>query len=120
MQSNSLKCIFSFGFSLFLFGGLSFASEEPKVDITSFKFAGSRTRVAELCGKVLNVDADWILVQVTVDPKSKTPGLYYVPAGKDGKFCTTVVTYTGQALAAVGDNTGAGVVSEVNPGSRDN
>lgn len=75
-------------------------AEEPKVEITSFAFAGSRTRAAEVCGKVIGA-TETTLVRVTVDEKGKTPGIYNILVDPDGTFCTTVVTYRGTASASV-------------------
>jgi hypothetical protein len=88
------------------------AAEEPKVEITSFIAAGSRTRAAELCGKVTGSTAEWLAVRVVVDPKTDRPGVYNTLVGKDGKFCTTVVSYSGQAEASIGWGSGKEVVSE--------
>lgn len=88
------------------------AAEEPKVEITSFIAAGARTRAAELCGKVSGSAADWVVVRVLVDPKTERPGVYNALVGKDGKFCTTVVSYSGQAEASIGWGAGKEVVSD--------
>lgn len=77
---------------------------ELKVDITSFVAAGSRTRAAELCGKVTGIDQStpsFVAVRVVVDHKSNKPGVYNVLVGRDGAFCTTVVSYYGTAVASV-------------------
>lgn len=77
-------------------------AEDTKVEITSFTMAGSRTRAAEICGKVSGMTEKWLAVRITVDPKSDRPGVYNTLAGQDGRFCTAVVTYVGQAEASVG------------------
>lgn len=76
---------------------------QSKVEITSFVFTGSRTRAAEICGKVTGANAPIPIVRVTVDPKSDKPGAYNVLAGKDGLFCAVVATYTGTAEASLAD-----------------
>ncbi len=64
--------------SCFLICALSYA-EEIKVEVTSFRFAGSRTLAAELCGKVTS-DAFPIVAKVVVDPKTDKPGTYNAQA----------------------------------------
>ena len=100
---------------LLVFGVSAWAasSEEPKVEITSFIAAGARTRAAELCGKVTGLTDDWVVVRVLVDPKTDKPGVYNALVGKDGKFCTTVVSYSGQAVVSIGWGPGKEVVSDV-------
>ena len=89
--------------TLFCIGnGVAWAIEEPKVEITSFVSAGTRTRAAELCGKVTGIADEWLAVRVVVDPKMDRPGVYNVLVGKEGKFCVAVVTYSGRAEASVG------------------
>lgn len=89
-------------FGMFIIGTTSaFAAEEPKVEITSFIAAGQRTRAAELCGKVTGATVPFLAVKVTVDPNTDKPGIYNVLVGKDGAFCTTVVSYRGTAEATV-------------------
>ena len=91
---------------MILLGALSVSAatafaDAPKVEITSFAFAGSQTRAAELCGKVTGASAIPAMVRVAVDPKSKHPAIYNLVAGVDGSFCGTVVTYTGTADASL-------------------
>lgn len=76
-------------------------AEEPKVEITSFIMAGSRTRAAELCGKVTGMTKSFVVVKVTVDPNTDRPGIYNALVGQDGKFCTIVVSFSGTADASV-------------------
>jgi hypothetical protein len=76
-------------------------ADESKVEITSFVYAGSRTRAAELCGRVTGTQSQSQLVKLVVDPKSKTPGIYNVVVGTEGAFCVTVVTYQGEAEATL-------------------
>lgn len=78
----------------------SFAAE-PTVKITSFYYAGSHTRAAEVCGKVEGMSSKSVLIRVIVDEKSKTPGTYHTTAETDGQFCLTVVTSYGTASALV-------------------
>lgn len=90
------------GILLLSAGSVAQAAEEAKVEITSFIAAGTRTRAAELCGKVTGSDAPWLTVRVVVDPKTDKPGVYNTLVGKDGKFCATVVSYSGLAEASIG------------------
>lgn len=90
-----------------------YAAEEPKVEITSFVFAGMNTRASELCGKVTGSSSEWNAVRVTVDPNTNRPGIYNTLAGKDGKFCVAVVSYSGLATAAIGWGSDKEAVSEV-------
>lgn len=73
---------------------------EPTVEITSFYYAGAKTRSAELCGKIIGETAYPVFIKVTVDPKAKTPGIYTVAAMSE-TFCTAIVTSTGTADATV-------------------
>jgi len=76
-------------------------ADEAKVDLTSFVAAGSRTRAAELCGKVTGAKTAPAYVRVVVEEKSNRPGVYNVLVGSDGAFCTTVVSYYGTAVASL-------------------
>lgn len=86
-----------------LMGALTFVfsahAEDEKVEITSFNYAGSRTRAAEVCGKVTNVKAYPVFVKIVVDEEGKSPGIYNTLVGSESSFCTTVVTYRGTATA---------------------
>lgn len=79
---------------------LAYATEEPKVGITSFVFAGQRTRAAELCGRVTGSNVPFLAVKVTVDPNTDKPGIYNALVGMEGSFCVTVVSYSGTAEAS--------------------
>lgn len=81
----------------FIFCGLSFAAE-IKVEISSFRYAGSRTSAAEICGKVTS-ETFPVVVKVTVDPKTEKPGIYNTIVGPEGTFCLAVITYRGEADA---------------------
>lgn len=85
--------------SAVFFMSLAATAEEPKVEITSFRFAGSRTLAAELCGNIVGVTAFPAFVRVTVDEKTDKPGIYNVVVGPEAKFCVSVVTYRGTAIA---------------------
>jgi len=74
---------------------------ETVVKITSFVMSGQNTPVAEICGKVTGSAAEFTVVRIVVDPKTNNPGTYNTLAGKDGAFCSVVVTYTGTAGASV-------------------
>jgi hypothetical protein len=74
----------------------------PTVKIISFVLTEQNSRVAEICGQVAGADTDFTVVRVTVDPNSKNPGTYNALAGRDGAFCSMVVTYYGTAEASVG------------------
>ena len=98
----------------FLIGASAFA-EEAKVEVTSFRFAGSRTNAAELCGKVTGQTKAPVYVKVLVDEKSKNPGIYNVIVGPELTFCTSVVTYYGTASASLWNQTQSSSASiEVN------
>ena len=83
-----------------ILGSLSAFAEEAKVEITSFVIAGSRTHAAELCGRVTGATSP-VVVKVTVDPNAQKPGIYNALVGTEGTFCTTVVTYEGNAHASI-------------------
>ena len=73
-------------------------ADEIKVEVTSFRFAGSRNYTAEICGKVTSEEAQPpLLAKIQVDPKEKNPGTYYAIIGAEKKFCAAVVTYSGTA-----------------------
>jgi len=88
-----------------VFSALPAFSEEAKVEVTSFRFAGSRTSAAELCGKITGQVAAPAYVKVLVDEKSKSPGIYNVIVGPELTFCTAVVTYYGTASASLWNQT---------------
>ena len=72
------------------------------VKITSFYFlenGAARTPAAELCGSLNQPTGKPEMIKITVDPKSKDPGMYNAWTGKDGKFCLVLATYSGSADA---------------------
>ncbi len=88
----------------------AYASEQS-VEVTSFKFAVTRGHVAELCGKVSGIEG-LSLIKILVDPKSKNPANYTVVVDSNGSFCTSLVTYSGEAEASVGNSKKFFVVAE--------
>jgi hypothetical protein len=84
--------------TFFLFSEFAHAGE-IKVDITSFRYAGSRTAAAELCGKVTS-DVFPVVVKVTVDPKTEKPGIYNTIVGPEATFCVAIITYREEADAS--------------------
>jgi len=77
---------------------------ELVVKITSFVMTESsnpNNRLAEICGRVTGSTTEFTVVRIVVDPKTNNPGTYNTLAGKDGAFCSVVVTYTGTASASV-------------------
>lgn len=80
-----------------LTGQLASAAE---VKITSFHYAGQRTRAAELCATVTDVDTFPAYIKIIVDEKADKPGIYNIVVGPELAFCTTVVTYNGTATAS--------------------
>lgn len=86
-----------------LISSAAFAADDS-VKITSFYFLGSgdkRTPAAELCGVLVQPTGKPEMIKVTVDPKSKEPGMYNAWTGKDGKFCLVLATYSGTADAEI-------------------
>lgn len=77
------------------------------VKITGFGFVDSspglrRNFMAEVCGIVTGAPADKeVVVEVTMDYKSRQPGRYTTLAHRDGSFCHTGVAYTGSVQAKV-------------------
>ncbi len=72
------------------------------VKITSFRFLENGSNfspAAELCGELVTPSGKPEMIKITSDPGAKGPGLYYTWAGKDGKFCSLLATYSGQANA---------------------
>jgi hypothetical protein len=76
--------------------GLSLAAD---VKINSFVFLGQKSSAAEICGTVLALTGHPEMIKIIVDPNTKNPGSYYVWSGADGKFCSIVSTFSGQADA---------------------
>ena len=95
MKQILMVLFLGFGLSTFVF------ADEPKVDITSYRLAGTNTSSAELCGKVTGATSVPTYVRVMVDEKSNSPGIYNVIVGPEGKFCVSVVTYRGTAVATL-------------------
>lgn len=80
-------------------GPLALASA---VKVTSFRFLENGPRfspTAELCGEVVAPSGKPELVRIVSDPKSKGPAIYNVWSGKDGKFCSVLASFTGNAAA---------------------
>ncbi len=75
---------------------LGFAED---VKINSFVMIGQRSSAAELCGNVISPTGHPQMVKVIVDAQTKKPATYYIWSGSDGKFCTIVSTYSGEATA---------------------
>lgn len=73
------------------------SSFSAEVVITSFLYTGSRTRTAELCGKVTGKSETMLIVDIAVDPGRNNPGSYTVVPAASGKFCTVVSTESGNA-----------------------
>lgn len=76
-----------------------FASD---VKITSFRFLENGVHfspAAEMCGELVVPTGKTEMIKITSDPDSKSPATYYVWAGKEGKFCSIIATFTGQASA---------------------
>lgn len=69
------------------------------VKINSFNMTASRGSTAEICGQVVAPTGHPQLIKLVIDPRTKTPGYYYVWSGSDGKFCAVVSTNSGQADA---------------------
>ena len=87
--------------SLIFMGSSSFATDlTTEVKITSFTYLNN-TRLAELCGNVINQKSSPTFIQITVDPRGKSPVNYNTLAGKNGQFCIAVITYTGEAEATL-------------------
>lgn len=77
------------------------ASIAAEVKITSFLYTGTRTRTAELCGKVTGKLEGLVVVDITVDPSRSNPGSYTAVPSASGKFCSVVSTESGNADVAL-------------------
>lgn len=77
------------------------SSYAAEVKVTSFLYTGTRTRTAELCGKVSGKSGLPLIVDITVDPKRNNPGSYTVIPAASGKFCAMVSTESGNADVAL-------------------
>lgn len=92
---------------IWAFVALPISAFAADVKITNFVFireSGPNSGflpLAELCGQVTPPTGKPEMIKVVSDPKSKSPGNYFVWAGKEGKFCTTITTYSGLADASV-------------------
>ncbi len=89
-------CLFTLGL---LAVSVASASE---VKINSFRFLESgvpRSPAAEICGELVTPTGRPEMIKIVSDPSSKTPGQYFAWAGKEGKFCHIIATYTGNAGA---------------------
>lgn len=76
---------------------MAFASE---IKVTSFKFLQSGTEIspaAEICGELVTATGKAEMIKIVSDPSSKSPGHYFTWAGKEGKFCHVIATFTGRA-----------------------
>lgn len=93
----------------FLIGSAAYA-DEVTIKITSFYPVEANSKIAELCGVVTGA-GDHVHLKAIVDPKNN-PAVYNLFAGKDGKFCTVVVTYTGRVSVELMDAAGAGAIVE--------
>jgi hypothetical protein len=92
------------GFMKYILGVLltsatAFAAN-PTVEITSFYFVGQSNRLAEICGVVKDAGKP-VAVRVVSDYNTDRPGVYNALAGTDGLFCTTLVSYSGRAMASI-------------------
>lgn len=71
------------------------------IKITSFKFLESGTAqfspAAEICGELVAPTGKAEMIKIVSDPSSKAPGQYFTWAGKEGKFCQVIATFTGRA-----------------------
>lgn len=86
-----------FFFALILSTSYNLQADEAKVEITSFRYAGAPTRIAEICGKIVNFNGPSATIKIVVDPNMNRPGIYNVLVGSEAQFCTVVLTYTGKA-----------------------
>jgi hypothetical protein len=85
----------------------STAVSAAEVKITSFVFIkghGANAEwlpLAEICGQAEPATGKPEMIKIVSDPKSKNPAHYFAWAGKEGKFCTTIITYSGLADASI-------------------
>ena len=93
--------------------GTSAFASEMSVEITSYIGAGLRTRSAELCGKVLNMDQPLVVAKIRVDAKDKNPGYYNALVGSEAKFCVNVVTHGGDAEVSIASLSGEVLAPQV-------
>lgn len=81
--------------ALTLFVGIS--ASAANVAVTSFSFINGKRPLAELCGQVSGMTSPGpAFISIVVDPRGK-PGTYNTFAGASGKFCITLISYTGEA-----------------------
>ena len=88
-------------FTILLGLSASAFAENAKVEITSFRYADARGRIAELCGKITGDATAPIFVKALIDEQSNGPAIYNILVGPEKKFCSTVVTYWGTASASL-------------------
>ena len=87
-------------FFVIIFLGLSAFASAVKIKTFRFLNSGSSfSAAAELCGELVAPTGKPEMVKIVSDPTSKVPGNYFAWTGKDGKFCSVIATYTGNAEA---------------------
>lgn len=84
-----------------IFLSLCANAQASEVKITSFKYTGTKTRTAELCGRIEGEFGALAIIDVISDPSFKYPGQYSSIAAQDGKFCIVINTLSGEASANV-------------------
>lgn len=84
----------------------SFGASASEVRVTSFRFlntSGAFSAAAEICGEIVKSSGSPEMVTIIADPKSKGPGEYHAWAGKNGRFCSVIASFTGQAEVRLAD-----------------
>lgn len=87
---------------IFLCTGYQISVFAGDVKVTSFRFLENGTHyspAAEFCGELVMPTGKVEMIKITSDPELKVPAIYYVWAGKEGKFCSVIATFTGKASA---------------------
>lgn len=80
----------------------SFADNNYNVQITSFRSAGQNTSAAEICAVISGQVMPYQLnVRVVSDPQTNRSGIYNTFVDQSGRFCLSIVTYTGYAQIGV-------------------
>ena len=79
---------------------LSYSLARPQVDITSFYYVQSGSRLAELCGRTIDINKP-ALLSIVVDENTNRPATYTTTTDSDGKFCLLVWTYQGTVAVSL-------------------
>lgn len=80
----------------------SFADNNYNVQITSFRPAGQNTYAAEVCAVISGpVMPAQLNIKVVSDPQTNRSAFYNTFVDQSGRFCLSIMTYTGYVQVSV-------------------